>query len=118
MADWVGWAVSGAVVVAFLLFRNAGRVDGAQAKELVSAGALLLDVRTAAEFGTGHLPGAKNIPVSELGGRLGEVGTSKTRAVVVYCASGTRSAVARSVLKRAGHEAVFNLGPMTRWGPV
>lgn len=118
MADWVGWAVSGTLVAGFVWFKTAGRITGAQAKELVSAGALLLDVRTAAEFGAGHLPGAKNIPVSELGGRLGEVGTNKARAVVVYCASGTRSAMARTVLRRSGYEVVFNLGSMTRWGPV
>ncbi len=118
MADWVGWAVSGALVGGFVWFKTAGRITGAQAKELVSAGAVLLDVRTAAEFGAGHVPGAKNIPVSELGGRLAEVGASKAKPVVVYCASGTRSAVARTVLRRAGYEVVFNLGSMSRWGPV
>jgi rhodanese-related sulfurtransferase len=82
-------------------------------RQLVAQGALLLDVRTAAEFSTGHLDHAVNIPVQELPARLGEVGPTK-RLVVVYCRSGGRSAQATSVLKAAGYD-VRDLGPMTAW---
>lgn len=89
------------------------RVDGAAARELVKNGATLLDVRSQGEFSGGHIEGAKLIPVQELGGRLEEVGP-KDKPVVVYCASGGRSAAAASMLAKAGYE-VHDLGGMGNW---
>jgi phage shock protein E len=90
--------------------------SGAEARSLVAAGALLLDVRTAEEFAEGHLPGALNVPVNELEARLAEL-EPKSRPIVVYCRSGLRSARARSVLLANGWARVENLGPKTAWGP-
>ncbi len=89
------------------------RVDGTKARELVSKGAQLVDVRTPGEFSSGHINGAKNIPVDQVGGRLGEL--ARDCAVVVYCRSGGRSASAAGVLKGAGFEEVYDLGPMSAW---
>jgi phage shock protein E len=82
-------------------------------RQLVSFGALLLDVRTQAEFQDGHVTHALNIPVQELPARIREVGPT-VRPVVVYCRSGGRSAQAAALLKQAGYE-VHDLGPMTAW---
>jgi phage shock protein E len=82
-------------------------------RELVARGALLLDVRTSAEYREGHVPNALNVPVQELPQRLGEVGPT-TRPVVVYCRSGGRSAMACQLLRSAGYE-VKDLGPMSAW---
>lgn len=92
---------------------GAARVDGAKARELVAAGAQLVDVRTPGEFGGGHIAGARNIPVDTIGSRLGEL--DKTRPVVVYCRSGGRSAAAAGVLVGAGFSSVSDLGPMSAW---
>ena len=89
-------------------------VGPGEAKRLAAAGALLLDVRTPAEFAQGHLPGALNIPVVELPDRLAELG-GPDRDVVVYCRSGMRSARAATVLRRAGYRAVHDLGAMNNW---
>lgn len=86
---------------------------GAEARALVAAGALLLDVRTREEFASEHLPGAVDIPVSELSSRLAEVPAD--REVVVYCHSGGRSARALSILQAAGRTRVHDLGAMHRW---
>ena len=91
----------------------AARVTGAQARDLVSAGAQLVDVRTPAEFAGGHHPGAVNIPVGALPARLGEL--DPATPVVVYCRSGGRSANAGSLLVKADFEAVHDLGPMQAW---
>ncbi len=69
--------------------RNTNHLADAKAK--VASGATLLDVRTRDEFASGHVKGALNIPVQELGQRLSEVPRG---AVVVYCRSGGRSASA------------------------
>jgi NADPH-dependent 2,4-dienoyl-CoA reductase/sulfur reductase-like enzyme/rhodanese-related sulfurtransferase len=60
----------------------------------------LLDVRTPSEFAAGHVPGAVNIPVDELRGRLGEV--PRDRPLVVYCQVGQRGYLAVRILRQAG----------------
>lgn len=66
------------------------------------------------EFAGGHLLGALNIPLGELGRRAVEIGPPAT-AVVVYCASGARSARAAGLLREKGFVNVSDLGAMGRW---
>jgi rhodanese-related sulfurtransferase len=107
--------LAAAAFLIFLVYRQfAGKVDPARARALVEQGARLVDVRSPGEFAGGHLPGALNIPVGEVGARHGELG-DRTRPVVVYCASGMRSASAASALKGLGFSQVYDLGAMARW---
>jgi phage shock protein E len=101
------------VVVLGGLFGRSGDVDSARARELVGKGATLVDVRSAEEYAGGHVEGAINVPVAELGGKMGQI--PKDRAVVVYCQSGMRSARAAGALKEAGYTEVYDLGAMSRW---
>ena len=112
--SWLNVAVPVAVIGAFLLFKRLGQMQPEDARRLVTEGAKLVDVRSVGEFGSGHLPGAVNIPLQELGTKASKLG-AKDKPVVLYCASGTRSAMARSVLKGQGFTQVFNLGAMSRW---
>ena len=75
---------------------------------LKQQGATLVDVRSAAEFAGASAPGSINIPLPELGSRLSEI--PRSAPVVVCCASGTRSGMARMVLKKNGYGQVFNIG--------
>ena len=75
---------------------------------LKESGAVLVDVRSAAEFASGNAPGSVNIPLHELGTRLKEIPT--TAPVVLCCASGTRSGMAKMVLKKNGYQQVYNVG--------
>jgi len=102
------------LVAAYFMFMKRGDVSSAEARQLVHAGARLVDVRTPGEFAAGHIPGAINIPVQQLGARTGEL-QPKDAAVVVYCRSGHRSGNAARMLKSAGFAAVHDLGPMSRW---
>ena len=103
------------LLVGFMIWKRRGDVSSSEARRLVEAeGARLLDVRTPCEFAAGNLPGAINVPVSELEGRMGEVG-ERGVPVVVYCASGVRSARAAGMLNSAGFAKVVNLGAMGRW---
>jgi phage shock protein E len=97
-----------------LLAACAHRVGPEQAKKLIEDGAKLVDVRSPDEFGSGHLDGAINIPVSELEERLADVGP-KDQPVVVYCASGFRSARAARILDEKGFTHVADLGAMSNW---
>ena len=101
-------------VAGYLVFGRGRELQGVEARQLVAAGARLLDVRSSDEFSGGHLPGAVNIPVQELDRRLAEVGPVE-RDVVVYCRSGQRSSRAAQLLREHGYTKVHNLGPMTAW---
>lgn len=92
---------------------SGGRVSGSEAARLVQEeNATLLDVRTPGEFSGGHVEGAVNIPVGDLGGRVSEV--DQDRPVVVYCQSGGRSASAAELLRGRGY-TVHDMGAMSAW---
>jgi len=72
--------------------------------------AIVVDVRTKAEFITGAYPDALNIPLDELGKRYVELGDNLSRDITVYCLSGGRSAYAQNQLKQLGFTDVKNGG--------
>jgi len=80
--------------------------------ELLREGAQIVDVRTPAEYAAGHASQSRNIPLGELGDRSKEL--NPERWVVVCCASGSRSAIARRLLRRHGFVRVFNAGSWRR----
>ena len=77
-------------------------------------GLLIVDVRTVAEFRGGSFPGALNIPLDDVMARLPEFGTDKDREIIVYCASGGRSAYAQRLLNQAGFTNVANGGGISQ----
>jgi rhodanese-related sulfurtransferase len=83
--------------------------------DLKKEGALLVDVRSAAEFAGASAPGTVNIPLQELGRRLAEI--PKSAPVVLCCASGTRSGMAKMVLKKNGYQRVYNIGTWNKFLP-
>lgn len=72
-------------------------------RELFNGGAVILDVRTPAEFKTGHIAEAVNIPLQELSSRMKKLDVE--RPIVTCCASGMRSASAKTILKQNGFQA-------------
>lgn len=71
---------------------------------------LVVDVRSRLEFWTGHLPGAVCIPVDRIGDVAGRAGVSTSSRILVYCASGQRSAAAAARLREAGFHHVIDAG--------
>lgn len=71
---------------------------------------MVIDVRTREEFSGGAYPGAVNIPLDELANRVNELGKNPERPIVVYCASGARSAYAQKMLSQLGYHQVKNGG--------
>lgn len=76
-------------------------------RQVVGSGGQLIDVREPSEFAAGTLPGASNIPLTELPRRLGEL--DRSRRVVLLCRSGGRSANAAEFLAGSGFADVVNL---------
>lgn len=80
--------------------------------ELVKNGAIIVDVRSVAEFRAGHIPGSKNFPVDSIRNKVAEL-KKFNKPVITVCRSGARSGMAKGILKSAGIEA-YNGGPWTR----
>ena len=84
----------------------------ASVKDDVSAGAKFYDVRTAAEFSTGHFESAENWSLQDIqAGTLPDV--SKDSTIYIYCNSGNRSGQAAVILKNAGYSNVIDLGGLS-----
>ena len=77
---------------------------------------LILDVRSPEEYAEGHIPGAINIPYDQLSSRLAEIGSYKSKDVVLYCKSGGRAGKAANTLQAAGFSKLLHLdGDMNGW---
>ena len=77
---------------------------------------LIIDVRRTDEFAAGHVPGAVNIPHSEIAAHLDELRGNRHKELVVYCESGRRAAIAQGILEKAGFTKVRHLqGDMQSW---
>ena len=92
-------------------------VDPAVVREQVSNGAVVIDVREAEEWSTGHIPGAKHVPKSYLESRIEGAAPDRSQHVILYCQSGNRSAwAARTLLDDLGYEFVESMtGGITLW---
>ncbi|NBB90975.1 MAG: rhodanese-like domain-containing protein [Spirochaetes bacterium] len=84
--------------------------------ELVETGGrefIVVDVRTPAEYRSGHIPGAVNIDHRQIGERPPEV--DREALIVTYCRSGARASRAQATLERMGFENVVNFGGVASW---
>lgn len=82
--------------------------------QLVNDGAIVLDVRTKGEYGSGHIKGSVNIPVDQLQKNLQKF-KDKKRTIITCCESGMRSASAKGILTSNGFINVHNGG---RWASL
>ncbi len=85
----------------------AGNIDNKAAESLLGKGVRIVDVRTASEFEAGHIPNAENVPLDQLAAAMGSWDPAKP--ILVYCATGSRSAEAMRMLTEAGFTTVYNL---------
>lgn len=77
-------------------------------------GAVLLDVRSAREYGEGHIPGSRNVPLQDISASQ-PVPSDKSTPLYVYCYSGARSGQAAAALRRMGYNNVKNIGGIASW---
>ena len=84
-----------------MFFFNRTSINNAVEECRNTSGAVLLDVREAEEFHSGHIPGAVNVPLSE----INTIRIPRTSTLFVYCLRGTRSRQAAGILKRMGYDA-------------
>src|SRR5215218_3339766 len=92
-------------------------VDPAEVREHLGNGVVLVDVRESEEWDAGHIPGAKHVPRGYLESRIEGAVADRDQRVVIYCASGQRSALAAHTLReQLGYENVASMnGGITLW---
>src|SRR5436190_6838657 len=112
--------VSGAMLLWPLVRRSTGGpwVNAAQATQLINReDALVLDVRDAGEYGSGHILGARNVQLAQLEEATpAELAKRKDKMLIVYCDGGQRAPKAASLLRKHGFQKVVNLaGGIGAW---
>lgn len=78
-------------------------------------GYVILDVRTKSEYEQGHIPGAINLPVEEIGNEPPSQLPDKDQLIMVYCRSGNRSVVASEKLSDLGYANIVEFGGISTW---
>jgi rhodanese-related sulfurtransferase len=118
------YLAGGTVIVAIIAigFELRQRLQGAsgissnEAIALHNKGALVLDVRSAEEFASGHIVEARNIVLDKLADNLDAIKKYRDKAVIVCCESGARSSQATRLLKAQGYQNVYSLsGGLAAW---
>ncbi len=112
--DWTLALIVALGIAAGWFLKRSAFVAEDHARQLLSNGALGLDVRPPEEFCRDHVPGALNLPLSLVRGNISQHLKDKSQVLLVHCQSGDRSAIAAQQLKSLGDAQVFNLGSLAR----
>lgn len=83
-----------------------GKTDNTELTKALNQGAYIVDVRTPAEYASGSVNGAVNIPLNNVQSQISKFKNKKS--VVVFCMSGNRSGQAKAILERNGVQNVIN----------
>jgi rhodanese-related sulfurtransferase len=114
----IGLAIGSGMMLLMPSFKKGvGGVSSAEAVTLINrSNALVLDVRDEAEFASGHIADAINIPVGALANRLAELKKYQNKPILVNCQRGMRSAKACDILRKAEFTQITNLhGGLDAW---
>lgn len=99
------------------LTRPGQEVGPVEAVQLINRrDAVVIDVRDAAEYKSGHITNARHLPEGEIDARMKELEKVKAKPIIVSCARGNRSAAVAGRLRKLGFNEVFSLrGGITAW---
>jgi len=114
LMNWTTILVIAAIVAVIFMMKQSGQISAKDALEKLRNGALVIDVRSAGEFSSGHMPKAINIPLDEIESALPKRVKDKNQTLLLHCASGMRSGMAKSKLTGMGYTNAFNLGSYGR----
>ena len=112
--NWTTTLIIAAIVAVIFMMKKSGQISAKDALEKLHNGALVIDVRSAGEFSSGHLAKAINIPLDEIETALPKRVKDKNQVLLLHCASGMRSGMAKTKLIGMGYTNAFNLGSYGR----
>jgi rhodanese-related sulfurtransferase len=114
MSSTTSLIIFAVVILIFFLLKRSGQVPAKDVPAFLQEGAMVIDVRSPAEFDSRHLPKAINIPLDTIETALPRRVQDKNRVLLLHCQSGMRSGVASKKLKQLGYVRAFNLGSYSR----
>ena len=112
--NWTTILIIAGIVVIVFMIKKTGQISANDALEKLKSGALVIDVRSVGEFNSGHLAKAINIPLDEIETALPKRVKDKNQVLLLHCASGMRSGMAKGKLIGMGYTKAFNLGSYGR----
>ena len=112
--NWTAIVVGFGVLILLVFMRRRDWISAADARERLKRGALVIDVRTEAEFAAGHLPGAINLPLGAIATTPPARLPDKSKTLLLHCQAGGRSRAAQAELRAMGYTSTFNLGSYSR----
>jgi phage shock protein E len=113
----MSWIIGCAIVAiagGALLRGQSSLISPEAAQAYLKNGALVIDVRTPAEFSAGHLPNASNIPLQQIESGAPLPLSDKNQVLLLHCQGGMRSSKAKKILSGLGYVNVFDLGSYSR----
>lgn len=116
--SWIPFAVVLALAAGYMYVRRSGLISSKEATEYLRNGAMIIDVRSANEFESGHILQAYNMPLDRIEMVLPTTVKDKTRVLLLHCSTGVRSTLAKRKLDGLGYTNVFNLGSYERAGKI
>ncbi|HLY42325.1 MAG TPA: rhodanese-like domain-containing protein [Terracidiphilus sp.] len=102
------------ITILYLVYRRTGLIPKKDAADLLKKGALVIDVRTPAEFYSGHLSQAYNMPLDEVENLVSNKVRDRGKVMLLHCQSGFRARTAKARLEALGYKNVFVLGSYER----
>lgn len=112
--NWTALIVSILAVAIYTLWKRTSQISPGRAAAYLKGGALVIDVRSSAEFASGHLPNAINLPLEQIEVALPRCVKDKNQVLLLHCQSGMRSGIAKRRLAVLGYANAFNLGSYVR----
>ena len=116
--SWIPFVVVLALGAGYMYMKRSGQVSSKEASEYLKSGAMLIDVRSANEFDSGHILQAVNMPLDRIDMAAHSVLRDRNNVLLLHCSTGVRSGMAKKKLEGMGYKNVFNLGSYERAGKI
>ena len=110
MNEYFPWIIIAVLIIVFVFLKRRNTLNAPEARSLLEKGAILVDVRSPEEYANGKLSKAINIPLPDLANRIAAEVPDKNTIILCHCASGIRSGVAASKLRKFGYPNSHNIG--------
>ena len=110
----IGFIAAVILSIFYIVYKRKGQLSVKKAREYFNNGAIVVDVRSKAEYDAGHLSQAVNAPVDTIAGTIAGIVYDRTKVVLLHCQNGGRSQKAADRLKAMGYRNAHNLGSYGR----
>ena len=114
MSSWIPFSIVFVLAVGYMAMKRSGQISSKEATEFLKNGAMVIDVRSANEFDSGHIMQAQNIPLDRIEMTALSVVKDRNKVLLLHCSTGVRSNLAKKKLLELGYKNVFNLGSYER----